>query len=80
MKQHIVTLPEVGLIAGTRVMLGVGLGLLIANRLDQEQRRAAGWSLFLAGVLTTIPLAAEVLGQGHTSESIQEASTANCCG
>jgi len=57
-----VTLPELGLIAGTRVALGVGVGLLIANGLDEDQRRAAGWALLLVGALATIPLAAEVLG------------------
>jgi ATP-dependent DNA ligase len=32
-------------------------------------RRAAGWALFAVGALTTIPLAAEVLGQRRSSTS-----------
>jgi hypothetical protein len=62
-----VTLPELGLIAGTRVALGAGIGLLLADRLSDEQRRAAGWTLLAVGALTTIPLAAGVLLQHETS-------------
>jgi hypothetical protein len=63
MREAQVTLPELALIAGTRVALGAGLGLLLAERLPQGQRRAVGWTLFLMGALTTIPLALEVLGK-----------------
>jgi hypothetical protein len=42
-------------------VLGLGLGLLLAGRLSYDQRRAVGWSLFLVGALSTIPLAIEVL-------------------
>jgi hypothetical protein len=62
-----VTLPELGLIAGTRVALGVGLGLLLANRLPEDQRRAVGWTLLLLGAATTVPLAFEVLGKARRS-------------
>jgi hypothetical protein len=55
-------LPELILVGGTRAALGAGLGLLLANRLSPDQRRAAGWSLFLIGALTTIPLAFEIFG------------------
>ena len=50
-------LPELGLIAGTRGMLGAGIGLLLAGKLSPEQRKAAGWAPVAVGVLTTIPLA-----------------------
>jgi len=60
-----VTLPfaELFAIAGTRVALGVGIGLLLAGNLNQEQRQAAGWTLLLIGGLSTIPLASDVLGR-----------------
>ena len=48
-------------IAGTRVALGAGIGLLLADRLNDDQRRAVGWTLLAVGALTTVPLAAEVL-------------------
>jgi hypothetical protein len=63
MRETPVTLPELGLVAGTRAALGAGIGLLLADRLTPEQRRAVGWTLFLFGALTTIPLAFEVLGK-----------------
>ena len=63
LKQREVTLPELALIAGTRVALGAGLGLLLSDRLSPEQRRAVGCSLVLFGALTTIPLAIQVLGK-----------------
>ena len=69
MKETRITFPELALIAGTRAALGASLGLLLADRLSAEQRRAAGWSLFLTGALTTIPLAFEVLGGQRLSTS-----------
>lgn len=56
-----VSFPELGLIAGTRAALGAGIGLLLADRLNDDQRRATGWTLLAVGVLSTIPLAVEVL-------------------
>jgi hypothetical protein len=55
-----VSLPELGLVAGTRAALGFGLGLLMADNWSPEQRRAIGWTLFAFGALTTVPLAFEV--------------------
>jgi hypothetical protein len=57
------TLPELALIAGTRALLGAGLGLLLADRLNEDQRKAAGWTMFLIGAVTTIPLAINVLNK-----------------
>ena len=62
MKKHIVTVPEVGLIAATRAMLGAGVALLLCEKLSAEQRRAIGWTLVAIGVLTTVPLAINLLG------------------
>ncbi len=56
MKRTSLTFPELALIAGTRVMLGGGLGLLAADRLTRRQRTSIGATLFLAGALATIPL------------------------
>ncbi|HWE38471.1 MAG TPA: hypothetical protein VG406_18000 [Isosphaeraceae bacterium] len=63
MQERAVTLPEIGLIAGTRVALGAGLGLLLSDRLDDDARRAVGLTLLLVGAISTIPLAMEVLGK-----------------
>lgn len=61
MPERKVTLPLLGLIAVTRVALGAGIGLLLADRFNPEQRRAVGGTLFLVGLLSTIPLVAQVL-------------------
>ena len=63
MQDHTISLPELALVGGTRAILGLGLGLLLADRLTDEQRKAVGWALFLVGALSTIPLAIEVLGK-----------------
>jgi hypothetical protein len=63
MKEAKLTLPELALIAGTRGALGAGIALLLADRLSKEQRKAVGWTLFLVGAVTTIPLARNVLGK-----------------
>jgi hypothetical protein len=64
MKETRITIPELILVAGTRAALGAGLGLLLADRFSNDQRRAVGWTLVLVGVLSTVPLALEVFG-GH---------------
>ena len=61
MRKSVLTIPEIGLIALTRVALGAGLGLLLSSRLDRDARRAAGIALVAFGVLTTFPLVADVL-------------------
>jgi uncharacterized membrane protein len=71
MRETRISLPELILVAGTRAALGAGIGLLLADRLSQEERRAIGWTLFFVGALTTIPLAFEVLGGGRLSASAQ---------
>ena len=63
MKTAALALPEIALIAGTRAMLGAGIALLVGDKLPPEQRRAVGWTLVLVGVVTTIPLAMNVLGK-----------------
>jgi hypothetical protein len=45
MRERGVTIPEIMLIGGTRVALGVGLGLLIGDKLSHDTRKGAGWAL-----------------------------------
>ena len=63
MRKTELTMPELALIAGTRALLGAGLGLLFGDKLNEEQRKAVGWTLFLVGVATTIPLALNVFSK-----------------
>lgn len=75
MRETTITLPELALVAATRAAGGIGIGLLLSNRLSEDARKALGWGLFAVGVLTTIPLAFEILGHrralfegGHWTE------------
>ena len=63
MKKAELTLPEIALIAGTRGMLGAGAALLFGGKMSDERRRVVGWTLFLVGVVTTIPLGLSVLSK-----------------
>jgi uncharacterized membrane protein YfcA len=67
MRETHLSLPQLGLVGGTRAMLGAGVGLLLAGHLSQDQRKAVGWTLLLVGALTTIPLALEILNASTSS-------------
>ena len=58
-----VTVPELVLIAATRAAIGFGAGLLLSGRFDRERRKTLGWTLFLSGLASTIPIAMHVLGK-----------------
>ncbi|MGA2369619.1 MAG: hypothetical protein ACLPPV_17025 [Candidatus Korobacteraceae bacterium] len=60
------SIAEIMLLAGTRVALGAGIGLLLSSRLNNDQRKAAGWTLALVGGLTTIPLVMDVLSKKNS--------------
>jgi predicted membrane metal-binding protein len=63
MMERKLTLAEILAIAGTRVALVAGIGLLLSSRLSKHQRKTAGIALALFGGLTTIPLALRVLSK-----------------
>jgi len=60
MKKVELPIPELGLIAATRGMLGAGLGLLLAGHLTERRRAVVGRTLLAVGVLSTIPLVIDV--------------------
>jgi hypothetical protein len=62
MKTTEVSFPQLAMVAGTRMALGLGLGFLLADKIEHAPRRAAGWALLLVGLISTIPLALEVFG------------------
>ncbi len=61
MGEHELSIPQIGLLAVTRVALGIGIGLLLSNRLSYRQRKSAGKVLALIAGLSTIPLALSIL-------------------
>jgi hypothetical protein len=58
-----VTVPEIALIAATRGAIGFGAGLLLAGKFKRERRKVLGWTLFLSGLASTIPIAMHVFGK-----------------
>ncbi|QYY33677.1 hypothetical protein K2O51_30995 (plasmid) [Cupriavidus pinatubonensis] len=72
MKQVSLTIPEIGLIAGTRAAGAAGLALLLSDRMNPDQRRAVGWTLLAVGVITTVPLVAQLLGKLQSDKSPDE--------
>jgi hypothetical protein len=70
MKTRTLTIPEIMLIAGTRVALGAGIGFLQSGRLNKDQRNAAGWALFAVGALSSIPLVVGVAAKRPLGEEV----------
>ena len=66
-EQKTVALWELGLIAATRGAIGFGAGLLLADKLKRERRKVVGWSLFLTGLASTVPIALHVFGGKHAN-------------
>lgn len=63
MRKRKLTTPQLAFIAGTRVALGAGIGLLIAKNLKDKQRNIVGRSLIALGAASTIPAAKWVFGR-----------------
>ena len=63
MKKLELTIPEMALVIGTRAMIGAGAGLLVAGKINDDKRKAIGWTLLAIGAISTIPLMVEVLGK-----------------
>ncbi|PYS82749.1 MAG: hypothetical protein DMF67_11700 [Acidobacteria bacterium] len=68
MKERGLTLPELGIIASTRGMLGAGVALLVGDRLDPRTRRTIGWTLLLVGALSSVPILVHVLGKPELND------------
>ena len=62
-----VTVPEIALIGATRGAIGFGAGLLLAGKFPPERRKLLGWTLFLSGLATTIPIALHLFGKKETA-------------
>ena len=51
------SLPEIAIFAATRGVIGLGAGLLLADKFRQPNRKTLGWSLLLSGIASTVPIA-----------------------
>ena len=63
MREVPLTLAEIGMINGTRFVIGTGVGLLLADRMHRNTSKAAGISLLAAGILFSIPVGWSFLGK-----------------
>jgi hypothetical protein len=61
MKHVLLNLRTFGFIVGTRAALGVGIGLLLSERLPVQRRRAIGATLIAIGAVTTVPAVRSVI-------------------
>jgi hypothetical protein len=51
----LVPIPLLGFVIATRAALGVGIGLLVADRVPRDRRRRIGSALVAIGAATTVP-------------------------
>jgi hypothetical protein len=61
MKKLVLNVPTFGFVVGTRAMLGVGIGLLLSDRLPADRRRHIALTLISIGAATTVPALVAVL-------------------
>ena len=71
MLEKSLSIPEISLLAGTRVAFGVGLGLLIADKLSPDARKGAGVALLAVGALSSIPIVVNILTKPSADEKGQ---------
>ena len=71
MREQSIKIPELAMIAATRGMLGVGIGLLISERLSRHRRSTVGWTLFVIGAVSTIPLAVRMFQRNRNHEPMR---------
>jgi len=61
MKELVLDFPTFAFVVTTRAALGVGIGLLAADRIPADRRRAIGGALVAVGAATTIPAVMTIL-------------------
>ena len=65
MNSLILSRPLLAFVVGTRAALAFGIGLLVADRISEDRRRAIALSLVGIGVASTIPAAMAVFGKNQ---------------
>jgi hypothetical protein len=61
MRHVTLDIPTLAFVVSTRAALGVGIGLLLAEKLPADRRRVLGATLVALGASTTIPAAVSVM-------------------
>jgi len=70
MRNVLLNLPTFGLAVATRAALGAGVGLMLADRIQPQRRRAIGAGLIALGAVTTIPVVRAVVRGRHEAERL----------
>ena len=70
MREVSLKIPEVGLIAGTRVALGVGIGLAVADKFNRRQRRTIARALLMIGGFSTVPIVLNVFRKSRKTAEL----------
>lgn len=76
MRERNVSIPQLILFAGTRVALGIGVGMLLSGKFNRDVRKGAGWALVGVGALTTIPIMMGVAHKPQLSEPFHPSAAA----
>jgi hypothetical protein len=76
MRERNVSIPQLLLFAGTRVALGIGVGMLLSGKFNRDVRKGAGWALVGVGALTTIPLMMSVAYKPQLAEPFRPTAAA----
>ena len=61
-------IPTFGFIVATRAMIGIGVGLLLAERLPAPQRRVAAAFMIGVGALATVPAVRAIRHASHRDD------------
>jgi hypothetical protein len=75
MKSVHLSLPTFGFIVSTRAALGVGIGLLVSERLPAARRRALSAMLIAIGAATTVPAVVAIMRNMRRSKKPREMSS-----
>lgn len=59
--ERTISVPDLAVWTATRVVLGVGVGMLVSRHMSDDARKATGLALVSVGGLLTIPLAVSML-------------------
>jgi hypothetical protein len=66
-----ITVPEMILWTGTRIALGVGIGMLVSRGLSNDARKSTGIALTAVGAFTTVPLVLSIIKKSNTSTELR---------
>lgn len=72
--ERTITVPELAVWTGTRVALGIGIGMLVASRMSKDAQKSAGLALVSVGGLVTIPLAISMFSKKKATWELRSAA------